>query len=239
MVGTRGDSVVVGVRGRSRAVRGYDSLAPFYRAIETLVFGGGLQRARVALLDPLPSVERILVLGDGDGRLLQALAERQRRATIISIDQSDAMLARQRQRLNREVQSGRVRMIRGDVGELDQVLGDESNFDLIVAAFLTDCFQRDELDRVWLHWLGRLRPGGTVYHVDFVMPPSGIRRWRAKLLSAIMHRFFAWQTGLESRELVPRPTQMGPWRLRVLAEVTSRDGFVRSEWLAVDRQSGG
>jgi len=239
MVSPGCDHVVDGMTEPTRSARGYDSLAPFYRLIETLVFGGKLQRARVALLDHLPLAERILVLGDGDGRLLHALADRQRNASFVSIDQSERMLARQQRRLQSEVQSERLRTIMGDVRQLDRLIGDEAGFDLIVAAFFTDCFPPEELEDLWGGWLGRLRPGGTVYHVDFVMPRRGFRRIRAKLLSAIMHRFFAWQTGLTNRDLTPRPTVVGPWRFRVLAEVTSRDGFVKSEWLAVERENCG
>lgn len=105
--------------------RGYDRLASSYRGIEWLVFGSQLQRARVALIDQLPDWNRLLILGDGDGRLLEQLyayrrsreqhrmlshqsphqrsqqpsGAQSRSWSITSVDYSSAMLQRQQSRL--------------------------------------------------------------------------------------------------------------------------------------------
>ena len=52
---------------------GYDHLAKHYHFFEKLMFGESLTKARMALLDSIPDCCSALVLGDGDGRLLEAL----------------------------------------------------------------------------------------------------------------------------------------------------------------------
>ncbi len=106
----------------ARSQRGYDRLARGYQGLEWLVFGNQLQRARVALIDQLPVWQRLLIYGDGNGRLLEQLyavrcgcethtpstelssaCERtlpsDRPWSITSVDHSPAMLRRQQLRL--------------------------------------------------------------------------------------------------------------------------------------------
>lgn len=94
---------------------GYDRLAKWYACIERLRFRGTLQRARLSLLDELPSVQRVLFLGEGDGRLLVPFARRQPQAEIVSLDISGAMIRRQYQRFTASGCSNRIRWVQANV----------------------------------------------------------------------------------------------------------------------------
>lgn len=106
----------------TRSQRGYDRLAHSYHSLEWLAFGSQLQLARVALIDQLPVWQRLLIYGDGNGRLLEQLyayrctyethaaptelssaCERTVPSdspwSITSVDHSPAMLRRQQSRL--------------------------------------------------------------------------------------------------------------------------------------------
>ncbi|MCM2371739.1 class I SAM-dependent methyltransferase [Aporhodopirellula aestuarii] len=211
---------------RSRSQRGYDRLAPAYRMIERAAFGNQLQQARVALLDALPDWDRLLLFGDGDGRLLEQLCRlnpstsdhelnTKPRGRITSVDHSRAMLDRQRRLVAAAGASDRVEFVHGNaLGFIPEA----SAYDIVVMPFFVDCFSRGELIENLPCWLSALRVGGTLYHVDFVSPESdptsetrrlepnrAQSRWqrqRANVLLWAMHTFFRWQTGLLNRHLV-------------------------------------
>jgi ubiquinone/menaquinone biosynthesis C-methylase UbiE len=182
-----------------KSIRGYDRLARPYRCLEQSLFRGQLQRARLAMLGDLPDTKHALILGDGDGRLLEQLCRAQPGCRFTSVDQSGQMLRRQRQRVERAEASERVELVAADARDFRPTL---SQYDLLVTAFFLDCFSSQELPCLLDQWLRGVRAGGLLYFVDFTQPRSGWRRYRAVLYLAIMHRFFRWQTGLPNRRLV-------------------------------------
>ena len=182
-----------------KSIRGYDRLAYPYRFLEQSLFRGQLQRARMTLLGDLPETRHALILGDGDGRLLEQLCQAQPQCRVTSVDQSGQMLRRQRQRAERVGASQRVELVQADARDFRPT---SSQYDLLVTAFFLDCFSRQELPCMLDQWLAGVRSGGVLYFVDFTQPHSGWRRYRAAVYLAIMHRFFRWQTGLPNRRLV-------------------------------------
>lgn len=207
-------------RPSSRSQRGYDRLAAVYHPIEWLVFGDHLQRARTSLIDELPPWRRLLLLGDGNGRLLERLAQKQLSdgpgwsqhcglGGITSVDQSAEMLRRQRGRIEAVGIRAGVEFIQADARHYEPEAG---VYDVIVTPFFLDCFSDETLDVCLPQWLRGLRSGGALYHVDFTednfahvecsILNTVWRRSRACSLLWAMHVFFRWQTGLENRRLV-------------------------------------
>ena len=218
---------------RGRSAKGYDRLSGFYRWIEWIGMGSDLMHARTALLPELHAAKRILVLGDGDGRLLAALATSQPDAHITSVDHSPKMLDLQRTRVQGVGAEERVEFVCADAtaiifeggktavskptglsSSLDSRFSEDSqtfalgSYDLLVTAFFLDCFSQKQIDVLLPGLLGAVRPGGQFYFVDFIEPTKGYRRVRAQILLAIMHLFFRWQTGLRNTRLVDVPSQI-------------------------------
>ncbi|MCA9158551.1 MAG: class I SAM-dependent methyltransferase [Planctomycetales bacterium] len=194
----------------SRSQRGYDRLALSYRATEWLVFGQQLQRARVAMVNELPPWNRLLILGDGNGRLLEQLCVRQLRfaterssgdapSRITSLDHSPRMLRLQRARVESIHAAEYVEFIQADACGYKPEVG---AYDVVVTPFFLDCFSLAELESHLPRWMEALRVGGTLLYVDFLVPQSPWQRPRAKLLLWAMHLYFRWQTGLANRQLV-------------------------------------
>ncbi|QEF97595.1 ubiquinone/menaquinone biosynthesis methyltransferase [Stieleria maiorica] len=181
------------------SVRGYDRLAKVYRGLEFCLFGNSLYRARVALVDQLPVTGRALVLGDGTGQVLQQLCLTQPNCQITTVDQSEQMLRRQRRRVERVGASDRVMFVQTDARTFPVPT---DKYDLLVAAFILDCFTESELADCLPRFLAGLRPQGMFYFVDFVWPKTRWRRRQAAAYQWLMHRFFRWQTGLPNRRLV-------------------------------------
>ena len=164
-----------------------------------MALGSSLMRARTALLDQLPPAKRVLVLGEGDGRLLALLAQAQPEAQITSIDQSPGMLRLQQKRLTAVAAEDRVDWRCADATTAPLP---KATYDLVVMAFFLDCFSQRELQGFLPRVLDSLSPEGCVYYVDFVSPPQGIRGWWSHVMLGAMHLFFKWQTGLANRRLV-------------------------------------
>ena len=178
---------------------GYDKLADRYQLLEKLMFGSHLNRARTALLSLIPACRSALVLGDGDGRLLESLLTTQPECQITSIDQSERMLEIQQKRLSNHRLRANVSWRQQDARNLK---GFDGQFDLLVSAFFLDCFTFQELETHVPLWLNTLRPGGHFYLVDFQEPDSGWNRLRGKMYLTAMHHFFRWHTNLPNRKLV-------------------------------------
>lgn len=223
----------------SRSAAGYDRLAQAYRWLEAPVFGRRLQRARTALVSRVPpsARDRVLVLGDGDGRLLAALCERWPEASFTSVDQSAGMLAAQRRRV-RALGPGharRVNWIHADALALPISPGDHG---LLVTAFFLDCFGEADLRRGLPRWLGAVRPGGHWLWVDFAEPErKRVGAWaslRARGLLAGMHLFFRWQTGCPNRRLLPWRSIPGGRPRRSIARTEAAGGLICAELFELD-----
>ncbi|EMI18284.1 methyltransferase type 12 [Rhodopirellula maiorica SM1] len=194
---------------------GYNRLARHYAWIEKLRFGNTLQRARVSAIATLAkfhSSPHVLVLGDGDGRLLAAFLKHCPTAHVTSVDISEKMLAQQRGRIaalsSNDFENTRaehsVTWIRSPI---ESFAFPTSKFDIVITAFFLDCFDEPQLRQLLPRIADALKPQASWYVVDFCEPENGLRRWWARFWLYIMHAFFRWLTGLRSRRIVdPRPS---------------------------------
>ena len=193
----------------------YDHLALPYALLETLTFGRALQRARCAALAEVPIPERVLLLGDGDGRFLEQAVRTWPQAQFVSIDQSEGMLRRARER----VASDRVRFERANVRDLavlEEVIGADS-FDLLVTHFFFDCLTTATLEKLVPTIARRLGRDGRWIVADFVRASW----WQGALLWG-MYRLFHNLTETEARSMPDyvrllhdkgfQDTLVGAWR---------------------------
>jgi SAM-dependent methyltransferase len=181
------------------ARRNFDSLARVYRALEFLAFGRDLERARFAWLDHLRDRRSILLLGDGDGRALARLADLAPRAHLHYLDASPAMLARAQRELGSRAAS-RVTFECGDA--LTHPFAPHA-YDAVTTLFFLDCFTPDHVAALVARLGPALQPGARWLFADFVLPPRGPARLRARLWLSLLYPFFRLTTGLEARTLPP------------------------------------
>ena len=188
-----------------------DRLAPWYRPLETLAFGRGLQRRRTALLpwalaDTPGPPRRALLLGEGDGRFGAALLAAARPGlTVEVVDGSAAMLDRAR---GRYPPGSAARFHHAEARAWLRERGAEiragaaAPFDLVVTLFFLDCFSADELPGLAGEIAGVTAPRTRWLVADFRQPPGGgFRAWRAWVWLGAMYAFFRWTTGLRTRRL--------------------------------------
>lgn len=195
--------------------RSFDYLAPSYRWLE-LVFFGGLQRARCAHLAALRSCESILILGEGDGRFLSRLLSSQSPRQVDVVDGSSGMLGRAKDRACKAASdphgiAARVSFTQVDVREFVP----NQTYDAVVTLFFLDCFAEPELGDVVDKLANALRPGGLWLYADFVAGS-----WEKRAVIGGLYAIFRAVTDIRASTLVdPR----GHFRRRGLAPLRRQD----------------
>ena len=202
----------------------FDRLARPYRLLEWLAFGPLLERARFKHLDRLRGRKRILLLGDGDGRVLARACALAPDALIDSLDLSEGMLGRAALRLS-PADRARVRFLHEDALQADYP---PATYDAVTTFFFLDCFTDDQATTL----INRLQPAFTPDAVwlfaDFAEPSRGLMRLRAKAWLWVMYLFFRWQTGLSARRLPASENLLIKAGFQRRADTSFQHGFVRS-----------
>src|SRR5436189_4439542 len=76
----------------------FDRFAPHYRWMEAVLAGGLLQRCRTRWLTEVRGARRALLVGEGNGRMLEACAAALPDCQFTVLDQSEGMLAQAQRR---------------------------------------------------------------------------------------------------------------------------------------------
>lgn len=192
----------------------FDHMAPHYRWLEFLFAGRTLQQCRTAWLrdELLRRCRRVLIVGEGDGRFLEACAAVLPDAEFLCVDGSDGMMSEARRRNAGNV---RIRFLRAELPDWEPPA---EAFDLLVTHFFLDCFDAENLEKT-IGLLGRAARGDAVWLVaDFQVPaePKAVRL-RAKLMITAAYAFFRVVAGLKVTRLedpAPFLESMGFHRVR-------------------------
>lgn len=203
----------------------FDRLAKVYRSLEFLAFGSALERARFCFLARVGDCRDILVLGEGDGRCLAQLMVAAPQARIHCVDASGAMLAQAAARAARGNVNGRVTFEKADVFSARFPPG---HYDAVVTLFFLDCFSAEQVAALVAQVGASLRPGALWLWADFILPPRGWSRLRARLLLAGLYAFFRWETGLRVSSLPPSEQILGAAGFSIAESRDFQRGFIRS-----------
>ncbi len=197
----------------------FDRLAAPYEWLERLSFGPYLHRCRIAFLEEMKSAESILILGDGDGRFLEALLNVNPTARIESLDISPAMVKVARDRVASDHAHFRVEDARTAAFETE-------GYDAIVTNFFLDCFPEKELKSLIARLVPALNPGGRWIVGDFREPNGPLSGPVSRLLLAGMYLFFKVATRIPASTLVdPVPILLSNGLERIRRE-ESLGGFL-------------
>lgn len=205
---------------------GFDLLAPHYFWLEYFSFGGLLRRTRAALLPNLAGCRRVLILGEGDGRFLEAFLLANPTAMVDCLDLSPGMTSLALARIKKiPAAESRVHFHLGDARQWNFP---QAHYDLLVANFFLDCFCQPELAQLLERLAIALAPGGKLLVGDFHWPEGRLARAPARLALNLMYGFFKLFTGISAGKLVdpgPGLQALGFTRAR---QVDFLGGFLRS-----------
>lgn len=203
----------------------FDSLAPIYRRMEAVTAGGILQRCRTSFLVEVAGCERALLLGEGPGRFLVELLRANPRVAVTCVELSPRMIEAARCQLS-EADLARVRFVPADALKWQPPPGE---FDLVVTHFFLDCFRPEELQALVAKIAASATGDACWLLADFREPETGWRRWRGRMLLALMYGFFRLATGLSAARLTPPDEFMDAGGFRLKARRLANCGLVHSD----------
>jgi ubiquinone/menaquinone biosynthesis C-methylase UbiE len=118
--------------------KNYDFVAPFYPILEKAAFGELLTEARLASVGAVVSGERVLMIGEGNGRFLAECLKEKRGGSITVVDSSEKMLSSLRTRIQKIETQTKVELVHADFREWSPV---EAGFDVVVTHFFLEVFR--------------------------------------------------------------------------------------------------
>ena len=202
--------------------------------MEYATFAHTLQRVRTARLNQMLSARRALVMGDGDGRFLQALLAANPTVRVDAIDASATMLRLAKQRaasLGSETAS-RVTWHHANVllwQPPDVPRGTSPSYDLIVTHFFLDCFSSAELAGLISRISASMSPGSPWIHSDFAIPPRGLMRWPSYAIVGALYLSFRVLTGLTTSHLPDDTSAFTQVGLALQSQEFFLGGLLKSE----------
>ena len=163
----------------SESHRGYDLLAPVYGRLKKLVFGDKLRVASRSFLDTIEEGQSVLIIGGGDGELLEDLANCGKHPNIVYVDASEKMI----EKAGRRAPEGLI---------IEYILAHyqhynfTKSFDVIITPFFLDLFEGIELERIIDKATRNLKPKGIWLVADF----QRTGKLRHLFLEKLMYLFF-------------------------------------------------
>ena len=172
--------------------RNYDPVAWIYPTLERAAFGRTLDAARNAFFDSVVCRNRLLLIGEGNGRFFANCLKHKRGGSITVVDLSGNMLSLLRSRVRRIEPQTAVELVQADFRHWP-ALG--QSFDAIVTHFFLDLFLPGS-QRTVIEKIGALSQPETIWvNVDF--RPTlrlPINRW----IDWLQYRFDSLICGVEA-----------------------------------------
>jgi len=180
--------------------KNFDGVASSYLFLETITFGNQLQKCRTSMISHLTNSKRALVLGEGNGRFLEAFCKANPLAEILVIDESPRMLDLAKRRIanaNPPI-NNQIEFRCANVFEILPLTG---TFDLIVCNFFLDCFTSSEIGQLLGLFRQMLFGEGLLVVGDFRKPHSIFGKIIGEFILKFMHVFFQKTAGISATQL--------------------------------------
>ena len=206
----------------------FDTLAPHYRWMETLLAGDKLHRCRTRFLDDIPTAQNILLMGEGPGRSLVECRRCFPHAQITCVDASARMLDQARHNLARDkLTADRVEFIHADILHWSPPV---ASSDLIVTNFFLDCFRAEQVEQIVTRLATAATPEANWLLADFQVPRAGWKRLRSRLIIGSLYTFFRVMTRLPASQLTPPDPFLERAGFTLQRRTESDWGLLHSDW---------
>jgi trans-aconitate methyltransferase len=206
----------------------FDRLAAHYHWMEKLFAGGLMQRCRTTFLARTKNCRRALLVGEGTGKFLVELLRFNPQIQIICVEHCEGMIEQTRERLAAEKLDGaRVQFKQMDALDWTPPL---EKFDLVVTNFFLDCFRAEQLQKLVPLLAASTTADAVWLLADFRVPESGWRRWRAKIMLAMLYAFFKLTTALSANRLTPPDKFLTNAGFRLVDRRLASFGFAHSDF---------
>jgi ubiquinone/menaquinone biosynthesis C-methylase UbiE len=205
----------------------FDRLAIHYPWMEMVFAGDLMQRCRTRFLSKTKRCRNALLVGEGTGKFLTTLLRLNPEIRVTCVEQSAGMIRQMQQRLRSAgLQDSRIEFKK--MNALDWT-PPHNQYDLVATHFFLDCFREEQLERLVTSLAGSTRPHALWLVTDFREPERGWRRWRAKLLLAMLFAFFKVTTRISASRLTPPDSYLTGVGFRLRKRRLDNFGFAHSD----------
>jgi tRNA (cmo5U34)-methyltransferase len=168
----------------------FDLVARIYPALERLVFGAHLERARGAFFEVVAQADRVLLIGEGNGRFLEALMASKTAGQVKVVEKSPQMVRLAKKRV---VNPSKVALefLEADFRQCQFT----ERFDCVVTHFFLDLFNPPSQLAIVERMAEFVADGGTWINVDFV--PA--RTLKGYILMRLQYAFFRLASRIEAK----------------------------------------
>ena len=147
----------------------YNKIANLYGLIASAVYGTQLNQAKQILVQTLPKHGNVLIIGGGNGEILQAIFDYAPHLSVTFVEASDTMLSLAKQ-ITPETMS--INFVHSDSFDYRQ-----QHIDAIYAAFFFDIFSPIDADKI-IQILEEKHPNKPTWHIaDFNL--QGVTKWKS------------------------------------------------------------
>ena len=195
----------------------YDLVARFYPSLERCVFGFNLEIARQAFYETALQSDRLLLVGEGNGRFLGSLVARKTGGSICVVEKSRVMIRLAKDRTNNQGKT-ELKFVEADIRSYTA----EQPFDCIVTHFFLDQFGPRAQQVIINRFNELITDDGTWINVDFTPP----RTMAGRALMSLQYTFFRIMSHIETRHCFDESVIAAQSGWIVSESVEFLDGFV-------------
>jgi len=205
----------------------FDRLSVHYPWMELVFAGGLMQRCRTRFLSRITHCQHGLLVGEGTGKFLATLLRVNPQIRVTCVEKSAGMIQQMRRRLRTEsLDASRVQFKEMDALDWPPT---GNQYDLVATHFFLDCFRGEQLERLVSSLAASAQPGAFWLLTDFREPECGWRRWRAKILLAMLYAFFKATTRISASRLTPPDAYLARSGFRLRERRLDSFGFAHSD----------
>lgn len=154
----------------------YKFVGHFYDFLSNIYSGKSIQHCKVAMLDHLKPGDKVLFAGVGHG--IDAVYAAKRGAEVTVVDLSETMLRKFQRNLEKNGVKIHIRQVHSDILQFQEF----ERYDMVVANFFLNVFQRDMMLKVLQHLIKLGKPGAKVVVGDFSYPTGNVLSRAFKVL---------------------------------------------------------
>lgn len=180
----------------NKQIVNYNTVAWFYDALSSLVFGSSIKKAQIDLLPLIPANSKLLIVGGGTGWILEEITKLHPSGLKITyVDSSSKMIERSKQR---NYADNKVQFMEASIEQY--LLPDTGHlYDVIITPFIADCFSQEAWQQVFTKLDASLQPNGLWFYTDFQLNDKS-PLWQ-KLLLKLLYLFFRITCRIPAKQL--------------------------------------
>ncbi len=179
----------------------FNRIAPYFERLEKIVFNNQMECCRTAFLPELPSVKKVALIGEGDGRFLVELLKDGKFEKVHYIDSSQKMLELARKRMQK-FSPDTLRNVGFYHRDLISEPMPDQNYDLVVTNFFLDVFDEHSLNESISKIAASCKRTAIWLYADFQVSGGILQRAKAFAWIKVMYVFFRVAAQIQSQRLI-------------------------------------